>query len=138
MSVYEKIKNGLIEAIEYERSNVQLGYSESDTGEIRAKYAFPVIDLAATGANILRLRKEAGLTVKELQAYFGFSDPRAIYAWQQGNSLPSIDNLLALSRILNVAIEDILVTKDPSSEPPDKPEGGRGKSNKLLFFLMAA
>lgn len=78
MSVYDKIKNGLIEAIEYERGNVQLGYSESDTGEVRAKNTFPVIDLAATGANILRLRKEAGLTVKELQVYFGFSDPQAI------------------------------------------------------------
>ena len=33
---------------------------------------FPVIDLAATGRNIQRLREERGLTVRDLQAYFWF------------------------------------------------------------------
>ena len=42
------------------------------------QHAFPVIDLRATGANILRLRKERGLTVRDLQAYFGFEAPQAI------------------------------------------------------------
>ena len=33
---------------------------------------FPVIDLVATGKNIKRLRKKSGLTVGDLQKYFGF------------------------------------------------------------------
>lgn len=45
---------------------------------------FPVIDLAATGRNIQRLREERGLTVRDLQAYFGFEEPQAIYKWQKG------------------------------------------------------
>ena len=50
---------------------------------------FPVIDLAATGRNIRRLREERGLTpVRDLQAYFGFEEPQAIYKWQKGKSLP--------------------------------------------------
>ena len=40
---------------------------------------FPVIDLAATGENILRLRQARGLTVRDVQAYFGFEEPQAIY-----------------------------------------------------------
>ena len=40
---------------------------------------FPVIDPVATGKNILSLRKEKGLTVKNLQEYFGFEEPQAIY-----------------------------------------------------------
>lgn len=32
--------------------------------------AFPVIDPVATGANILRLRRARGLSVRDLQAYF--------------------------------------------------------------------
>lgn len=40
---------------------------------------FPVIDLAATGNNIRRLRLARGLTVRDLQSYFGFEEPRAIY-----------------------------------------------------------
>ena len=70
---------------------------------------FPVIDLAATGSNIRRLRVERGLTVRELQNYFGFEEPRAIYKWQKGESLPTVDNLFALSKILCVPMETILV-----------------------------
>ena len=40
---------------------------------------FPTIDLAQTGANIVKLRKNAGLSVKDLQAAFGFNAPQAIY-----------------------------------------------------------
>ena len=45
--------------------------------------AYPVIDLAATGDNIRRLRMARGLTVRDLQSYFGFAEPRAIYKWQR-------------------------------------------------------
>ena len=74
--------------------------------------AFPVIDLAETGRNIERQRRQAGLTVRDLQAYFGFEYPQAIYKWQHGECLPSVDNLLALARILRVSMEDLLVYED--------------------------
>ena len=72
---------------------------------------FPVIDLTATGNNIKRLRVERGLTVRDLQDYFGFEEPRAIYKWQKGQSLPSTDNLYALAILFEVSIEDILIQK---------------------------
>ena len=72
---------------------------------------FPTIDLTATGKNIIRLRKARGLTVKDLQEFFNFSEPQAIYKWQQGKSLPTVDNLLALSVLLDVPMEAILVFK---------------------------
>ena len=71
--------------------------------------AFPVIDIRATGHNIQRLRKARGLTVRDLQRYFGFEEPQAIYKWQSGKSLPSVDNLYALSALLGIPMEDILV-----------------------------
>lgn len=40
---------------------------------------FPVIDMVETGKNIMRLREERGMTVRDLQAYFGFEEPQAIY-----------------------------------------------------------
>lgn len=70
---------------------------------------FPVIDMAATGRNILRLRQQAGLTVKDLQDLFGFATPQAIYKWQHGTALPTVDNLLVLSKALGVSIDEILV-----------------------------
>lgn len=71
---------------------------------------FPVIDLTATGENITRLRREKGLTVREVQSYFGFEEPQAIYKWQRGQSLPSVDNLYALSNLLEVPMNEILVS----------------------------
>lgn len=58
---------------------------------------FPVIDPIATGKNIIRLRVERGMSVRDLQAYFGFEEPQAIYKWQQGKSLPSVDIICMLS-----------------------------------------
>ena len=74
---------------------------------------FPVIDMAATGENITRLRKERGLTVRDVQDWFGFEEPQAIYKWQQGKSLPSVDNLYALGTLLDVPMEEILVPCKP-------------------------
>lgn len=42
-------------------------------------FNIPTVDLVATGKNIEKLRKEAGLSVKELQNIFGFGTPQAIY-----------------------------------------------------------
>ena len=70
----------------------------------------PVIDMIRTGQNIGRLRKQAGLSVKDLQDIFGFATPQAIYKWQQGVALPTIDNLVVLAAVLQVRMDDILVT----------------------------
>jgi len=74
---------------------------------------FPVIDPVATGENIVRLRRERGLSVRDLQAYFGFEEPQAIYKWQRGKSLPTVDNLYALGALLDVPMEEILVSAKP-------------------------
>ena len=77
-----------------------------------ARTAFPVIDLRKTGRNIEQLRRNAGLSVRDLQDYFGFEYPQAIYKWQHGECLPAVDNLLALALLLKVAMEDLLVYED--------------------------
>ena len=72
-------------------------------------FTFPAIDMVKTGQNIIDLRKKAGLSVKDLQEVFGFSTPQAIYKWQQGLALPTIDNLVVLAKLLEVKVDDILV-----------------------------
>lgn len=72
----------------------------------------PTIDMARTGQNIYQLRKNAGVSVKDLQDIFGFGTPQAIYKWQQGTALPTIDNLVILAVALGVGIDDILVVTD--------------------------
>lgn len=74
---------------------------------------YPVIDPVATGANIVKLRQERGLSVRDLQTFFGFEEPQAIYKWQKGKSLPSVDNLYALGSLLDVPMDKILVSAKP-------------------------
>ena len=72
----------------------------------------PTIDMVRTGQNINRLRRLAGVSVRDLQDVFGFATPQAIYKWQQGAALPTIDNLVVLATVLGVKIDDILVMND--------------------------
>lgn len=72
--------------------------------------SIPTIDLRMTGHNITKLRKAAGLSVHDLQMAFGFNSPQAIYKWQNGAALPTVDNLIVLAALLHVRIDDILVT----------------------------
>ena len=71
----------------------------------------PFIDTVATGRNIDRLRIAAGMSVKDMQAVFGFATPQAIYKWIHGTSMPTIDNLVILAAMLGVTMDDIVVTK---------------------------
>lgn len=72
----------------------------------------PVIDMAATGMNIARLRKSAGLTVRDLQDIFGFATPQAIYKWQRGDAMPTLDNIVVLAAAFGVTVDEILIYKD--------------------------
>ena len=71
----------------------------------------PVINMARTGQNIVSLRKKRGLSVKDLQEIFGFATPQAIYKWQHGTAMLTVDNLVVLAAVFQVAIEDILAVE---------------------------
>ena len=71
--------------------------------------SLPAIDMAATGRNIAKMRQNAGLTVKDLQIFFGFATPQAIYKWQHGTAMPTLDNLVALAMIFGVTMDEIIV-----------------------------
>lgn len=72
-------------------------------------FTLPTIDMVKTGQNIARLRTLNGLSVRDLQDIFGFATPQAIYKWQHGTALPTIDNLVVLAAVFQVTLDDILV-----------------------------
>lgn len=76
---------------------------------------FPTIDPVATGSRIKQLRLERHLTIRQIQEYMGFTTEQAICKWQRGESLPTVDNLYALSKLFGIAMEDILVGNDEMS-----------------------
>ena len=76
------------------------------------KRKIPTINMEKTGQNILHLREQAGLSVKELQEIFGFATPQAIYKWQRGTAMPTVDNLVVLAAVFNVPLDNILVVEE--------------------------
>ena len=69
----------------------------------------PSIDLTATGIRITQLRRQSGLTVRDLQDIFGFNTPQAIYRWQRGMTLPTLDNLVVLAAVFGTTLDSIIV-----------------------------
>jgi len=69
---------------------------------------YPVLDAVATGAKIRELRMANHLTVSQVARYMGFESDNAVYKWQKGESLPTVDNLYALSKLFDTSIDCIL------------------------------
>jgi len=69
---------------------------------------YPVLDAIATGARIRELRKARHLKVADVAEFMGFESEQAIYKWQRGDSLPTVENLFALSRLFETTVDDIL------------------------------
>ena len=77
-------------------------------------HTMPVINMVKTGQNIMNLRVAAGLSVKDLQDIFGFATPQAIYKWQHGTTLPTVDNHVVLAAVFHVHMDEILVLESNS------------------------
>ena len=73
---------------------------------------YPVIDVMATGENILRRRIEKGYTVLDVQRYLNRACPQSVYHWQAGRTLPNIDTFYALSVLLGTTVNDLVVERN--------------------------
>ena len=67
------------------------------------------IDQLRTGKKLKTLIESAGYDVKYIQTYLQLSCPQSIYRWYKGKALPSLEHLSALSKLLHVHMEELLV-----------------------------
>ena len=81
------------------------------TYKISPAFKFPVIDVAATAKQLKALRTRCNITVAQVQQMLGMENPQAIYSWESEKikSLPCLDNLVALAKIYNVSIDELIV-----------------------------
>lgn len=68
------------------------------------------INMEETGKKIKEMREKSGMTIRQVQDACGIS-AAAVCKWQNGQAVPSIDNLLVLSEIWNVKMDDLIVRK---------------------------
>lgn len=83
--------------------------------EIAAGMSLPCINMAQTAVNIERLIDNSKLSVRQLQRILGFSTANAIYKWKNGVTMPSIDNLVILSRLFGVSLDEIIAVDEPQN-----------------------
>ena len=76
---------------------------------------YPVLDLQATGRKIKQIRMEKHISGNDICRYMGFENPQAVYKWQRGETLPSVDNLYALSHLFETSMENILCQREEAS-----------------------
>lgn len=77
-----------------------------------------MLDLAATGARIRQLRIQNESSVDALAEDMGVS-VQAVYKWESGRSMLTIDNLVCLAYLFDVRIDDIVIKKEKKYEYMD-------------------
>jgi transcriptional regulator with XRE-family HTH domain len=79
-----------------------------EKGNVAVRKNFPKIDVYKTGQNIKQIMIAHGISVKDIQEYLGLSAPQSIYHWFEGRSLPTVDNLYALSDLFGMPVDFLL------------------------------
>ena len=69
---------------------------------------FPIIDRKRTGIRLRRIMDERGLSVKDVRQYLELGSVQSVYHWLNGLSMPTIDNLYALSELFQMPIDDLV------------------------------
>jgi len=69
---------------------------------------FPLIDKKRTGIHLRRIMDERGLSVKDIKDYLGLSSVQSVYHWLNGISMPTIDNLYAMSELFQMPVDDMI------------------------------
>lgn len=71
-------------------------------------FEYPVIDKKKMGSTLKRYMQERGLTARDVQAYLGLACVQTVYRWTAGISVPTVDNLYALSRLMNTSVDTFI------------------------------
>ena len=111
-SIFIKLRIRLMVFVLLVFYNFRMRFYMKTNAPSRKKGTVPVINMGATGHMICVFREKKRMSVKQLQELLGLAAPQAIYRWQMGLTLPSIDNLVALAVIFETTIDKILVVED--------------------------
>ncbi len=88
------------------------------------------------GERIAQLRREQKLSQEEVAEAL-FVSRQAVSKWENDQSSPDTENLIALSKLLGVDVE-YLATGNAQLEQPEPPPVPRKKKVGFLYFLLIA
>ena len=71
-------------------------------------FEYPVIDKKKMGDTLKRYMQERAFTARDVQEYLGLACVQTVYRWIAGISVPTVDNLYALSRLMNTSVDTFI------------------------------
>ncbi len=99
MQLLQMRKGNVPNAIKLEIENISLR-------ELLLKY--PAINKEETAQCLRDLLKRKGISIKCVQEYLGLACVQTVYHWLDGKKLPSLDNLYAMSQLLQVPLDELV------------------------------
>lgn len=69
---------------------------------------YPQINKRETGIKLRRIMDKQGVSAKDVQKYLGLGCVQSVYRWLSGESMPTVDNLYALSELFRVSVDELL------------------------------
>lgn len=69
---------------------------------------YPIIDKEKTGRRIRELMAARNISVRDVRDCLLLESVQSVYYWLNGRSIPTIDNLYALSELLQVPIDAMI------------------------------
>lgn len=93
---------------------------------------FPTIDKRKTGINLQKIMAKNGLTVRDVKEYLGLGSVQSVYHWLNGISLPTVDNLYALSELFRVPV-DGLICGNRQARSAEMPRGRRDAGYRRIY-----
>lgn len=68
----------------------------------------PSINKKASGLKLRKIMDAHGVSVKEVQKYLGLGSVQSVYHWLNGISMPTVDNLYAMSDLFQVSMDEMV------------------------------
>lgn len=95
---------------------------------------FPIIDKRKTGIHLRRLMEERNLTVRDVQQYLELGSVQSVYHWLNGISMPTVDNLYALSELFQLPMDEIV--RGNRRREPDSMEDRRRQRLQAYYAAL--
>lgn len=89
------------------------------------QFQFPVIDNSLTGQHLREVCREKNISASRVHELLCLGSTQTVYDWFKGRTLPSLENMVALSVLLGYTVEDLIIFA--SSGEKKKHHGGPRK-----------
>ena len=92
------------------------------------QFLFPVIDNSLTGQHLREVCRKKNISASQVHELLCLGSTQTVYDWFKGRTLPSLENMVALSVLLGYTVEDLIILASPGEKKkhPGAPKKERG------------